>query len=304
VSRPLISIVTPSYNHAAYLEETILSVLEHDYEPIEYIVVDDGSTDSSVELIERYADRLAWWTRQENRGQAAALNRGFARSSGEYMGFLNSDDTLLPGAVTALVDGFAGDEDVLLVYGDAVTVENGRPIGRLRAGDWDPRAIARTGTNPVPQQGSLWRRRAWELAGPFDEQSFFWFELEFLIRLSAHGRARRLDRPLGTFRLHAQSKTVAPSIAKAEDTLRVARSFFRRSELPPALRREARRGRASLYFRAGYVLYQAAAIRRARRAFLGSLALAPAAATRLHLLLLLKTLIPEPIVRRRRARRR
>ena len=304
MTRPLVSIVTPSYNQAAYLEETIQSVLEQDYEAIEYIVVDDGSTDGSVEIIERYADRLAWWTRQENRGQAAALNCGFARSSGEYMGFLNSDDTLLPGAVSRLIDGFGDDENVLLVYGDAMTVDHRTEIGILRAGIWSPRTIVRTGRNPVPQPASMWRRRAWQLAGPFDETAFFWFDLEFIIKLAAYGGARRLDgAPVATFRLHSGAKTVEPSIFKAKDTIRFADVFLRSAELPPEFRPEARRGRGSMYIRAGYVFYQAGAIRRARSAFLRALALAPAAAPKLHLLLLLKSLVPETIVRRRRARR-
>src|SRR5919205_2775909 len=117
VRRPLVSIVTPSYNQAAFLEETIRSVLEQDYGPIEYVVVDDGSTDRSVEIVERYADRLAWWTRQENAGQVAALNRGFERTTGEYMAYLNSDDTLLPGAIARMVAELERDPDLWLDYG-------------------------------------------------------------------------------------------------------------------------------------------------------------------------------------------
>jgi hypothetical protein len=219
------------------------------------------------------------------------------------MAFLNSDDALLPDAVSTMVAAFGEDEDVLLVYGDALTVEGRTPIGTLRARDWDPRRMVRTGANPVPQQASMWRRRAWELAGPFDEESFYNFEYEFLVRLSSFGRARRLERPLARFRLHPSSKTTTHSIAKAEDSLRLAETFFTGPRLPAELRGEARRGRASHHFRAGLVFYQAGEIRRARRAFARALALAPLGASRLHLLLLLKSLVPEPVVRRRRARR-
>jgi glycosyltransferase involved in cell wall biosynthesis len=298
---PLVSIVTPSYNQAPFLEETMLSVLEQDYPRIEYVVVDDGSTDESPEIIRRYADRLAWWTRQENAGQPAALNRGFAHTSGELLGFLNSDDTLLPGAVSAFVEAFGDDRDLLLVYGDALTRQDGREIGTLRARDWDPPELVRSGANPVPQQASMWRREAWELAGPFDEGSFFFFEYELLVRLSVHGRAKRLERPLATFRLHPASKTVEPSTAKAEDAARLADTFFTGTTFPSELRSHARRGRASYHLRAAFVYYQAGRIARARRQFLRALLLEPRAFSRLHLLLFAKSLVPERIVRRRRA---
>jgi len=300
VTGPLVSIVTPSYNQAEYLEETICSVLEQDYPRIEYVVVDDGSTDHSVEIIRRHAGRLAWWTQQENAGQAAALNRGFAQTRGGLLAFLNSDDTLLPGAVTALVEAFGEDRDLLLVYGDALTRQDGREIGTLRARDWDPRELVRSGVNPVPQQASMWRREAWDRAGPFDESSFFFFEYEFLVRLSVLGRARRLERPLATFRLHPASKTVEPSVAKAEDAVRLAESFFRGARFPPQLQRHARRGRASFHLRAAFVYYQAAHIGRARRQFLRAFVLAPLAFSGLHLLLFAKSLVPERVVRRRR----
>src|ERR671937_176454 len=111
---PIVSIVTTSYNQASYLEETLLSVLEQDYPRIEYVVVDDGSTDESVDVIRRYEHRLAWWTTQVNAGQAAALNRGFARATGSILAFLSSDDTLLPGAVSRVVAALARDPELLL----------------------------------------------------------------------------------------------------------------------------------------------------------------------------------------------
>src|SRR5207302_1204174 len=127
---------------AAFREETMRSVLEQDYEPIEYVVVDDGSTDGSPEIIRRYGDRLAWWTRQENAGQVAALNRGFTRTSGAYMGYLNSDDTLLPGAVSRMVEELERDPELLLVYGDALyTDEASRRTGYLPSPGTDCRRL-------------------------------------------------------------------------------------------------------------------------------------------------------------------
>jgi hypothetical protein len=149
----------------------------------------------------------------------------------------------------------------------------------------------------------MWRREAWELAGPFNECSFFFFEYEFLVRLSVHGRAKRVERPLATFRLHPGSKTVEPSVAKAEDAVSLAESFFTGSRFPAELRRHARRGRASYHLRAALVFYQAAHVSRARRQFLRALLLAPLAFSRLHLLLFAKSLVPESVVRRRRRRR-
>jgi hypothetical protein len=216
------------------------------------------------------------------------------------MSFLNSDDVLLPGAVRTLVEQFEDDPAVLLLYGDALTIQDGKPIGTLRAREWDPGELERTGANPVPQQGSMWRRRAWELAGPFDESLFFFFEFEFLVKLAGHGRARQLDQPLAKFRLHESSKTVRPSAAKAEDAIRVAETFLRSGDVPRELRQYARRGRASYHLRAALVFYQAGSIARARRQFLRALMLTPLAYSRLHVLLFLKSLVPEPIVRRRR----
>src|SRR5437867_5556810 len=127
---PLVSIVTPSFNQAAFLEQTILSVLNQDYPKIEYIVMDGGSSDGSVDIIRRYEERLASWTSQRDNGQTDAIRRGFDRATGTIFAWLNSDDLLAPSAVRIAVDAFRRFPDAGVVYGDRLHIDaKGNVIG-------------------------------------------------------------------------------------------------------------------------------------------------------------------------------
>jgi glycosyltransferase involved in cell wall biosynthesis len=136
-SYPLVTIVTPSYNQANFLEETIQSVLSQDYPNLEYIIIDGGSTDSSVDLIRKYEDRLAGWISEEDSGQAEAINKGFERATGEIVAWINSDDYYLPGAIRSAVEALEAHPECGFVYGDAVSINGaGEPFNVMNCGDW------------------------------------------------------------------------------------------------------------------------------------------------------------------------
>jgi glycosyltransferase involved in cell wall biosynthesis len=290
--KPLVSIVTPSYNQATYLEETIRSVLDQGYEPLEYVVVDDGSTDGSAELAERYGERLSV-IRQENSGQAAAINRGFAETSGELVGYLNSDDTLLPGALETMVAELEREPKALLVYGDAhYTDARSVRTGYLQAREFDVVQMQRACDNHVVQPSTLWRREAWDRYGPFDEDAYYFFDFEFFMQFPPD-RVRRLEQPLSTYRIHSTAKsTGADGSRLARDHARLAR------KLP------TREGRSNAYLLGAEFAYEDLDLGRARRYSLQGLRLYPGHATPRWLSLAAKSFLPTGVVRRFRARRR
>ncbi len=131
---PLVTIITPSYNQARFLEATIKSVLEQDYPNIEYLVVDGASTDNSVEIIKKYAGRITWWVSEKDAGQSDAVNKGLRRANGEFVGWLNSDDTYEPGAISAAVKAFQSHPTAGLVYADAFAIDaEGERFNLMRA---------------------------------------------------------------------------------------------------------------------------------------------------------------------------
>jgi glycosyltransferase involved in cell wall biosynthesis len=205
---PTISVVTPSFNQGRFLERTLYSVVSQHYPALEYVVQDGGSTDDTIEVLQRFDSLLAHWSSEPDGGQGDAINRGFARTSGDIMAYLNSDDLLLPGSLAYVARYFGAHPDVDVVYGHRVVIDE---LDR-RVGSWvlprhDSQELAYV--DFVPQETLFWRRSAWEAAGGrIDSSMRFAIDWDLLLRMREAGsKMVRLPRFLGAFRSHAGQKT-------------------------------------------------------------------------------------------------
>lgn len=206
---PRVSIVTPSYNQAAFLEATIQSVLNQDYPNLEYIIMDGGSTDGSREIIEKYADQLAFWVSRPDKGQTDAINQGFNKASGEILAWLNSDDTYEPGTVNQAVEALRANPSISMVYGDANFINaEGDVIGRFPAAQTDYRKL-RQGYVHVPQQAAFFRAKYWQQIAPLDENFFFAMDFDLWVRLAAIAPLRYIQEVWANFRMHDDAKSIA-----------------------------------------------------------------------------------------------
>ena len=222
-TQPLVSIITPSFNQAQYLEETICSVLEQDYRNIEYLIVDGSSTDSSLEIINRYKDRLSWWISEPDQGQTDAINKGFAHAHGEILAWLNSDDTYLPKTVSRAVDYLLNHPECGMVYGDANLIdEHGKVIGRFPARQTDYRLLRR-GYVHIPQQSSFFRACLWHKVGPLDPTFQFAMDYDLWVRLARITTLHYFPGLWANFRLHDTGKSVVSDDRCWPEMLRVHR---------------------------------------------------------------------------------
>lgn len=245
---PIVSIVTPAYNQGRFLAETIESVLSQTYPRIEYLVLDDGSTDDTPQVAARFGENIRY-ERHQNMGQALTLNRGWEMATGEYLGYLSSDDLLCKGAVDELAAVLREDANCVCVFPDCDLIdEQSRVVKQSVSRPFDLAQLV------VEQEcyigpGALFRRSAFERVGGWRSDLRLAPDREFWMRLAAQGTIRMLPRSLARYRIHAGAisyKDTAPEVSR--EYLRVLDSYFALADVPPSIRarKDEAYGRAHL----------------------------------------------------------
>lgn len=258
-SLPLVSIVVPAYNHAAYLHEAIDGILNQDYPHIEMIVLNDGSTDATEDLLRSYSGGRFYWETQANLGQAATLNKGWRMARGEILAYLSADDVLHPSAVRRSVEELLRHPAAVATYCDfELITADSQVVRRVFAPAFSYRdMVERFVCHPGP--GAFFRRSAFEQAGPWNVAYRQMPDYDFWLRLGLLGPFHHIRESLASFRVHDASQTYAPATpAKCDEPLRIIAEYYRRDDLPHAVRNGERRARsyahltaADLHWRAG-----------------------------------------------------
>jgi glycosyltransferase involved in cell wall biosynthesis len=231
---PLVTIFTPTYDRAHFLPETIESILSQDYSNLEYIVLDNGSSDDTQAILRRYGDAVRWEHHPDNIGLSRAINRGFELARGDIIGFVSDDDPLLPGAISALVEVFQSDPDVLVVYPDWDVIDGeGRHVRHIDTYEYAYVDMVRY-HHTYPGPGALFRRSVLDRIGGLDESYRIVSDYDFWLRAGLLGPFRRCPRTLARYRQHSTAAThVERGVGLAREHIRVIDKLYERTDLPP-----------------------------------------------------------------------
>jgi glycosyltransferase involved in cell wall biosynthesis len=242
----LVSIITPSYNQAAYLEQTILSVLNQDFPRIEYILVDGASTDGSVEIIKKYAGKFSYWVSEKDRGQADAINKGFARATGDIVAWLNSDDYYLQGTVSAAVKVFEENPDAVLVYGNMLAVdEHGKTFNTLSYKQLTLEDLLCF--QIIGQPAVFMRRSALNKTSGLNPDFHFLLDHLLWIHIAKQGKILHVDQTWSAARYHAEAKNRAKAAEFGREAFRILDEVAQDKTLAPVFAMVSRRARASAH---------------------------------------------------------
>lgn len=229
---PLVSVVIPTYNHASHLKEAIDSVLNQDYQHVELIVLDDGSTDNTRSILEGYGEKFRWET-QKNMGQSATLNKGWGMARGEILAYLSADDLLLPQAVSKSVECLLNNPDATLSYCDFYLIDpESRVVRWVVTPEYDFHEMVTT-FSCAPSAGAFFWRSAFVKTGGWDPDIRRFPDIDCWLRLGLHGRFVRIPELLAAFRVHEGSQSFAETpVERAEEAIRVIENFYALPNLP------------------------------------------------------------------------
>lgn len=281
-----VSIITPNYNMGEYLEDTIISVLSQNYPNIQYIIIDGGSTDNSLNIIKKYEKYLYYWISEPDKGQSQALNKGFIKSSGEIIGWINSDDILAEGAVDYVINNFLLSPEIDVIYGKVKRINaKGEhvqtPILPKDLIEFNKQSII--GESIVNQPGAFFRRLWIDRVGLLNENLHYSMDFEYWVRLVLAGaKFKRVPKELAYFRLNPKSKTVNQTINMAREHLDILGTILNMKDLEKSIQLERReidkrvkqtKAILFLYIVNGYI--KNGDIREASKWFLSALKMSP-----------------------------
>lgn len=273
---PKITIVTPSFNQAPFLEETIRSVLLQGYPNLEYIIMDGGSTDGSVEIIRKYEPWLTYWQSEHDNGQAEAINNGWKRSTGYAITWLNSDDVFTPGSLMKSMQTLSAEEGHDLVYGDNIVIdENSVRLRTLTGRPFSFEDVVVKGVNPIPQPGFIMKRELLNRIGMLDQSLHFAMDFDYWVRVALSGsRTCYVPHHLAMFREHVGAKTSKAYLTRISDRYRIFEKVFDSAASAGKLSSLKKKARAAVELNAAYIAYKAKDWTRARRHALNHIQLA------------------------------
>jgi glycosyltransferase involved in cell wall biosynthesis len=236
-SYPKVTVVTPSYNQAEFIESTILSVLNQNYPNLEYIIIDGGSTDNSVNIISKYKDWLAYWISQPDKGQADAINRGFEKGTGDYFCWINSDDIIYPDFITERIKQFNDNPDIDFIYGDIDEGENIDSLVLRKGRAINSIDVIKNIDVEIPQQSAVWKKSVFIKAGMLDTELNVLLDRDFFTRVTLNCNILYEKGAVAFYRFHSESKSIKLTMQWAKELPEYYSGIFSNPYIPSHFRK-------------------------------------------------------------------